>query len=246
MSRGPNCTACRDCEVCTCGESETGLRLHLADVFDAQLTPHSYALVYADPPYAGCRARYARGRNSRQWGRNARADFTRELVARMEALRAPDGVCALSMSEPELRLLHLFPTTARVFPWVKPTAPPRPGIWPTFAWEPIVAWGEFPTIGAAPLNWLSLSARVKDRRGHESPKPDAFAEWVLAVTLGPRTGRVCELYAGTAPVARAAVARDCDADAVDLDDYLSPREPAHAADCDMGEDCRCGVSWGVA
>ena len=38
---------------------------------------------------------------------------------------------------------------------------------------------------------------------------------------GPRLGRVLELFAGTAPVARAAIARGCLADAVDLVDYLT-------------------------
>src|SRR5882672_6186438 len=93
------------------------------DVFSADLPLRHFALVYADPPYAGCRFKYARRNGSRQWGRNARADFLRELIARMDALRCETGVCALSMASPELRLLHLFPSTARVLAWVKPYAP---------------------------------------------------------------------------------------------------------------------------
>lgn len=192
------------------------------DVFSAPLPPRAFGLVYADPPYAGCRFRYARGNGSRQWGRNARADFMRELVARIESLRGPDGVGAVSMGTPELALLPLFPSKRRVFAWVKPYAPNRPGVWPTFAWEPVVAWGKFPsreeqrTARQTPKDWLTLSPCVPRKGGHENPKPLGFAEWLLALTLGPRKGAVLELFAGTGPVVRAASALGLDATAVDL------------------------------
>lgn len=192
-----------------------------ADVFAAELPLGAFALVYADPPYAGCRFKYARQNGSRQWGRNARQDFMRELIARVESLRSPEGVAAISMSTPELALLHLFPSKRRVFAWTKPHAPMRPGVWPCFAWEPVVAWGRFPNraeqkLARTPHDWLNLSPKVPKKNGHENPKPPAFGEWLLAVTLGPRRGSVCELFAGTAPVARAAVALGMAATAVDL------------------------------
>jgi hypothetical protein len=190
------------------------------DALTFSLNPaHCGLLVYADPPYAGCRAKYARGVKSRQWGRDARADFMRDLIAQMERLRRPDGICAVSMGTPELRLLSLFPSRARVAAWVKPSSSPRPGIWPSFAWEPVVMWGTFPTGSKAPPDWLNLSPRVADRMGHETPKPIAFAEWILSMTLGDRSGTVIELFAGTAPLARLAAARGMEAYAVDLTDY---------------------------
>lgn len=203
------------------------------DVFEVDLPRRSFALVYADPPYAGCRFKYARKNGSRQWGRNARADFMRELVARCEALRAPDGMAAISMGSPELRLLHLFPTNARVFPWVKPFAPFRPHVWPCYAWEPVVAWGQFPgrdeqKASKTPHDWLQLSPKVPKKGGHETPKPDEFAEWVINLTLGPRHGDVCELFAGTAPVALAAARRGLAATAVDLDDYRPEQDDIEA------------------
>lgn len=185
--------------------------------------PGQFDLVYADPPYAGCRFKYARKNNSRQWGRDARADFLRELIARIESLRSENGVGALSMGTPELRLLHLFPTKARVFAWVKPYAPNRPGVWPTFAWEPVVAWGRFPNreeqrLSATPKDWLQLSPAVPKRGPgeHENPKPLAFGDWILDLTLGTRPGRVLELYAGTAPVVTQALARGLEAHGVEL------------------------------
>jgi hypothetical protein len=190
---------------------------------------HGFALVYADPPYANCRFKYARQNGSRQWGRNARRDYLRELIARMESLRATDGIAALSMSSNEaLQLGHLFPSTARQFAWTKPYAPFRPHVYPCYAWEPVVAWGKFcgreeQKATKTPHDWLSLSPKVPRKGGHETPKPQAFAEWVLNVTLGPRRGAVIELFAGTAPVALAAEALGMDATAVDFKDWrVSP------------------------
>lgn len=197
------------------------------DVFNVDLPARSFALIYADPPYAGCRFEYAKKNNSRQWGRDSRADFMRELISRMESLRAEDGVCAVSMASPELRLLPLFPSKARVLPWVKPFAVFRPNVWPSFSWEPIVAWGKFPgraeqLASKTPHDWLMLSPRVPKKTNHETPKPEGFAEWVLNVTLGPRRGSVLELFSGTCPVARMAEHIGCESVAVDLDDYREP------------------------
>ena len=186
------------------------VRLLQGDVFEVDLPRRSFRLVYADPPYANCRFKYARRNGSRQRGRNARADFTRELVARMEWLRAPDGICALSMTSNEaLKLGCMFPSNARILAWTKPFAPHRPHVYPTYAWEPVVAWGKFcgreeQRQTKTPHDWLNLSPKVPRKGGHETPKPQAFADWLLNVTLGPRRGDVLELFAGTAPVARGA------------------------------------------
>jgi hypothetical protein len=210
------------------------MNLIQADVFTADLPKRAYGLVYADPPYANCKFKYARKNNSRQWGINARTDYMRELVARMEELRAPDGAAALSMATPELRLMHLFPSGARVLAWVKNWSQFRPGVWPTFAWEPLIVWGtraswrEHGGIegngrpGGVPFDWVVLNpAPRKGKRAHETMKPEGFGDWVLDVTLGRRVLPVCELFAGTAPVARAAEVRGCEATGVDFDDYVS-------------------------
>src|ERR1051326_8073657 len=163
------------------------------DVFTVPLPAHAFDLIYADPPYTNCRFKYARKNSSRQWGKNSRADFLRELIARMDQLRSESGVCALSMATPELRLLPLFPTTARVLAWVKPYSPFRPGVWPCFAWEPLVIWGKLPgraeqKASTTPMDWLQCAPKIPRRSNHETPKPEAFAEWVINMTLGPRRG----------------------------------------------------------
>jgi len=181
-------------------------------------------LVYADPPYAGCRFKYARRNNSRQWGRNARADFFRELIARMDGWREEEGVCAMSMGSPELRLLHLFPSNHRVFPWVKPFAPFRPGVYPAYSWEPVVAWGKFcgreeQMASKTPHDWLHLSPRVPKKGGHETPKPEDFVRWVINLTLGPRRGSVLDLFSGSQTFARIAASQGRKAVGIDMEDY---------------------------
>ena len=215
------------------------MNLILGDVFTVDLPKQSFGLVYADPPYANCRFKYASKNKSRQWGINARADYMREIVARMEDLRAPDGAAALSMATPELRLLHLFPSSARVCAWVKNWAQFRPGVWPTFAWEPLVVWGtraswrehggikESGRPGGVPFDWTSLHpVPVRGKRKHETAKPHGFGDWVLDVTIGRRATSVCELFAGTAPIATAADVRGCEATGVDFDDYVSAQGEA--------------------
>lgn len=201
------------------------MKFECADVFEVDLPHRSFALVYADPPYANCRFKYARQNGSRQWGRHARQDYVRELIARMEQLRSSDGIAAVSLSSNEaLHLGHLFPSTARQMAWTKPYAPFRPHVYPCYAWEPVVAWGKFcgreeQKASKTPHDWLNLSAKVLRKGGHETPKPVAFAEWIINVTLGPRRGRVLELFAGTAPIACAAEKLGMEATAVDLKDW---------------------------
>ncbi len=206
------------------------MRFIQGDVFAAALPARSFDLVYADPPYANCRFKYARGNNSRQWGRDSRADFMRELIARMQSLRSPEGICALSMGAPEWRLAPLFPSKARLFFWTKPYAPHRPGVWPTYATELVVAWGGFVNreeqkrAKRTPFDWLNLSPAVPKGGGeHENPKPVEFGDWLLDLTLGPRCGKVLELFAGTSPICRAAESRGCEATGVDLTQWFDPR-----------------------
>lgn len=196
-------------------------------MFTVDLPKKSFTLVYADPPYANCRFKYARQNNSRQRGRDARADYLRELVARMESLRAPDGICALSAAVPELRLLYLFPSKARVAAWTKPYAPMRPGVWPCYAWEPVIIWGRFVNreeqrTAETPRDWWHHAPQRPKKDGHENPKPPAFGDWILNLTLGPRKGPVCELFAGTAPIGRAAGLRGIPSTCVDLVDWTEP------------------------
>lgn len=215
------------------------------DVFEVSLPRRGFALVYADPPYAGCRFKYARKNNSRQWGKNARTDFMRELIARMEYLRSPDGMAAVSMTSNEaLRLGYLFPTNARQLAWTKPFAPMRPHVWPCYAWEPVVAWGKFcgrveqKASARTPHDWLNLSPRVPRKGGHETPKPAEFCRWVIEETLGPRRGPVVDLFTGSQTFAMEAAALGCDATGVDFDDYRPPLLRAQAG----FEHC-CAGAW---
>jgi len=171
-----------------------------ADVFSLPFTS-KFDLVYADPPYAACRFKYARRVASRQWGRDARADFMRELIAVVERHRGKVG--AISMTSREaLRLGHLFPSDARVLAWVKPYAVMRPGVSPVYAWEPIVVWGELPKPSkeiATPKDWYQGAPKRPKKGDHENPKPEQMIAWLLSIT---RPETTLELFAGSAPLSR--------------------------------------------
>lgn len=203
------------------------------DVFEVDLPRRGFDFIYADPPYAGCRFKYARQNNSRQWGKSARADFLRELIARMDWLRAPEGICGVSMSTGEaLKLGYLFPSNARQVAWVKPFAVFRPHVWPAYAWEPVVLWGKFPgraeqLQSKTPPDWFSCSPRVPSKGGHETPKPVEFATWILNQMAGPKRGRFLELFSGTGTVSREAERLGFQATAVDVTDYsVKPTQEA--------------------
>jgi hypothetical protein len=70
-----------------------------------------------------------------------------------------------------------------------------------------------------PFDWLSVAPNPAIHDDHETPKPAAFGNYILEVGLGPRSGRVLELFAGTCPVASAAEGLGFDAIAVDLEDW---------------------------
>ena len=94
-----------------------------------------------------------------------------------------------------------------------------------------MVWGRFPNreeqraAEATVKDWVSMSPKVPGKSEHETPKPEAFAQWVLDVSLGPRSGDVCELFAGTAPVARLAHKLGMDSVGVDLVDYVNGNMP---------------------
>jgi hypothetical protein len=213
------------------------MRFIQGDVFSVRLPERHYDLVYADPPYANCRFKYARGNKSRQWGKDARADYMRELIARMDSLRNGNGICAVSMASTEWRLAPLFPTTARLHFWVKPYAPHRPGVWPTYATELMVSWGrrvdrpEQKYAAKTPFDYLCMSPAVpRGGSEHENPKPEGFGTWMVDQTLGPRVCiateagyrlKTLELFAGTAIVSRESEVLGCDATAVDLKQWFN-------------------------
>jgi hypothetical protein len=95
--------------------------------------------AFADPPYIGQAKRHY-AKEAAAAGRVAAEVDHRALLVR---LMEYDG-WALSLSAPSLEeILHLCrevcgPKAVRVAAWVKPFAFFKPGVWPAYAWEPVI------------------------------------------------------------------------------------------------------------
>jgi hypothetical protein len=94
--------------------------------------------AYADPPYwKSCRLY---GHEHGDGGCWDKIETHIELIGRL-VREFPDG-WAMSLTSNSLRLLlPLCPEGTRVASWVKPMCAGRPGIYPTYTWEPVVFCG---------------------------------------------------------------------------------------------------------
>lgn len=154
--------------------------------------------AYADPPYLGlC---YVYGHEHGDGGCWDELETHRALLERLEAF---DG-WALSLSVPSLRsLLPLMPEDVRVLAWTKLWSSWKPGVWPAYAWEPVIIRGarglgrERPT----PRDWYAC--HVTTGAGFEGAKPEAVIRWLLEC-LGVRAeDDFIDLFHGSGAVSRA-------------------------------------------
>jgi hypothetical protein len=153
-------------------------------------------VAYADPPYPGM-AHYYRGH----------ADYAGELdhadlIARLDG---EYDAWALHTASSTLRdVLALCPADTRVLSWVKTWASLKPGVWPFYAWEPVLIRGArrlslHPTTRA--VDWFAWP--MATGRGLKGAKPEPVIRWVFTC-LGLQPGDVLvDLFPGTGAVARA-------------------------------------------
>jgi len=134
--------------------------------------------AYADPPYLGCGAIYAKYHPGAMiW--NA-PETHRALIGRL-CSEFPDG-WAMSLHTPSLRIiLPMCPEDVRVMAWVKPFASFKPNINPAYAWEPIIVRG-----GRKRSRWEEkirdwVSEPITLNRSVLGAKPDAFCFWIFDV-----------------------------------------------------------------
>lgn len=194
--------------------------------------PHADA-VYADPPYYGNEYLY-----------NCKPVALLDVIAVMESV-AP--VRALSMSQGMRKEAEdLVTGRSRLCVWVKPWTPNVSD--PSISWEPVLLWGDLPAsrrVGAAtPRDTLVARAGGDNPSPFPTPKPDAFASWVVDLLgVGVRPGSVLvDIFSGSGAISRAAMLAGWNAVGVDsLDaqgvwtgDPLSPvSNPVDAGPADI-------------
>ena len=162
--------------------------------------------AYADPPYLGlCRVYEHHHPDGRCWDD---LDTHRLLIDRLVA-EYPDG-WALSLHSPSLRaVLPLCPDDVRVMAWVKPFASYKKGVYPAYAWEPVIVRGgrvmkaTRTAEGGVPLlaDWVAVPITL--RRGFTGAKPERFVCWLMAVLGVAPDDEVCDLFPGSGAVGAA-------------------------------------------
>lgn len=155
--------------------------------------------AYADPPYVGQAKRYPGGVEVNH----------RLLIGWLET--EFDG-WALSCSAPSLPLLLSFVTVkVRVLSWVKPYVPHRPGVWPTYAWEPVIC---VPLARPSdrsrwtPMDWFQSKPAGHSRGGAGKQrilgeKPPVFVSWMLECCRVERQDEVVDVFPGSGAVGEA-------------------------------------------
>lgn len=155
--------------------------------------------AYADPPYLGCGALYAKHHpNALDWDD---PETHRLLVARLCDEYA-DG-WAMSLSVPSLRtILPMCPEGARVGAWVKPFASFKPNVNPAYAWEPVIFAGgrRRERTEDTVRDWLAESIALE--KGLTGAKPPAFCRWVLDLLGWEPSDSIDDLFPGTGVMGR--------------------------------------------
>lgn len=156
------------------------------------MTTRRYA--FADPPYLGCGALYAKHHpNAMIWDD---PEEHRLLISRLVD-EFPDG-WALCLHEPSLRtILPMVPQEARVAAWVKPFAAFKANVTRAYTWEPVIFMGGRKIERTEPTWRDHISEPITMRKGLTGAKPWQFCEWVLD-GLGYQPGDILDdLFPGT-------------------------------------------------
>jgi hypothetical protein len=108
-------------------------------------------------------------------------------------------------------LLPLCPDNVRVLAWVKPYSPHRPGVDPTYAWEPVICKvlpRKHDRSRATAFDWLSCLPGGHARGGPGKQrilgeKPAMFVHWLLRACRVDRDDEIEDVFPGSGAVAGA-------------------------------------------
>jgi hypothetical protein len=111
----------------------------------------------------------------------------------------------------------MFPPKTRVAAWVKPFAFFKPGVWPAYAWEPVIYK---PARNAdrskkTPMDWFSnLPDGVSRSERHagdiKGQKREAFTRWLLEILRWEPCDEFADLFPGSGRVSAEVLRIDSD------------------------------------
>lgn len=156
--------------------------------------------AYADPPYLGCGALYAKHHpDAHDWND---PDEHRRLVERL-CSGYPDG-WAMSLSVPSLHIIRpMCPDDCRTGAWVKPFAVFKPNVNPAYSWEPVIWRGGRPFTRQDDTVRDWCAANITLRRGLTGAKPRDFCRWVFQLLNAQPGDTLDDLFPGSNAVGHA-------------------------------------------
>jgi hypothetical protein len=100
-------------------------------------------------------------------------------------------------------VLAVCPEEARVLAWVKPFASWKKGVYPAYAWEPIVMWGGRRAFGSrqTPRDYCAEGITLK--RGLTGAKPQAVCFWLFECLGAEPHDDLDDLFPGSGAVSQA-------------------------------------------
>lgn len=159
--------------------------------------------AYADPPYLGMCKRYDHHHpDGRCWDD---VETHRLLIDRLGEY---DG-WALSLSTVSLAvILPMCPPRTRVLAYCKTWASWKPGVHPTFAWEPVLMHGQRKRERAEGIRWNVRTtpdwvATAAKNMGYFGNKPATFTHWLLACLGVQPEDEFHDLFPGSGAVTKA-------------------------------------------
>ena len=156
--------------------------------------------AYADPPYLGLAAKFY-GDLHPDAAEYDDPETHRRLIERL--CSEFDG-WAMSLHSPSLReILPMCPPDVRVGAWCKSFASYKPGVYPAYAWEPIIFRGARKRGRHHTTVSDYCVVPITVRRGFQGAKPERFVWWMLAVLNVQADDEFVDLFPGSGAVARA-------------------------------------------
>lgn len=156
--------------------------------------------AYADPPYLGCGALYAKHHpDALVWDD---PETHRALIGRL-VREFPDGWAMSSGSKGLHTILPMCPDDVRVMAWVKPFCTFFPNVKIARAWEPVILRGGRKRSRWEPTMRDWLAEPMAMRRGFPGAKPEAFCFWIFDVLNMLPDDDFHDLFPGSGAVGRA-------------------------------------------
>lgn len=156
--------------------------------------------AYADPPYLGCGALYAKLHpEALIWDD---PETHRALIRRLET-EYPDGWALSCASVNLFDLLPMFTERPRIASWQKPFAIYKPNVPVAYTWEPVLFVGGRRRGRDEPTVRDSIACNITLRRGMTGAKPRDVCRWVFDLLGADPTDTLDDLFPGSGAVGAA-------------------------------------------